>query len=92
MEVVYMLTSSPGLCQQQTYFDNSGGIVRVVARPFAHFIVGSRLVGIGRFTYQNRGLIGLTPFQVWLLFVGSKISTNQGLRLTILWEKYIALQ
>ena len=82
MEVMYMLTSPLGLCQQRTDFGNLGGTIRVVARNLARLLVGSCHVGIGRFTYENRGLIGLTPFRVWLLFVGSKISTNRGVRLT----------
>ena len=80
---MYVLTSSLGLCQQRTDFGHLGGIVRVDARNFGHFLVGSCHVGIGRFTYQTRGLIGLTPFWVWLLFVRSKISTNWGVRLTM---------
>ena len=61
MQVMYMLTSSLGICQQQTDFRNLGGIVRVDTRIFAHFLVGSRNVGIRRFTYQIHELIQLTP-------------------------------
>ena len=70
MEVMFMLTSSLGICQQRTDFGNLEGIVRLIARLLAHFLVGSCHVGIGRFTYQTRGLIGLAPFWVGLLYVG----------------------
>ena len=82
MDVMYMLTSPLGLCQQRTDFSNLGGIVRVVARIFAYFLVGSRHVGIGRFTSYTRGLIRLTPFWIGLLFVGPKFPTNRGVSLT----------
>ena len=55
MEVMNMLTSPLGLFQQRIDFGHLGGIVRVDARNFAHFLVGSRHAGIGRFTYQTRG-------------------------------------
>ena len=79
---MYMLTSPLGLCQQWADFGNLGGFVRVGPRSFARLLIVSRHVGIGRFTYQDHGVIGLTPLQVWLLFVGSKSSTNRGVRLT----------
>ena len=72
MSVMYMLTSPLGLYQQRTDFGNLEGIVRIDARIFARFLVGSRHVGIGRFTYQTHGLIRLTPFCVELLYVGLK--------------------
>ena len=59
---MYMLTSPLWLCQQRIDFDNLAGIVRVVARICSQFLVGSRQLGMGRFTYQNRRLFGLTPF------------------------------
>ena len=72
MEVVYMLTSPLGLCQQRTDFDNLGGTIQLLARHFAHFWVGFDNKGICRFTYQINGLIRLPPFWVELLYVGLK--------------------
>ena len=50
-----MFTSSLGFCQQQTDFGNLGSIIRVPNRIFAHFLGGSRHIGIGRFMYQTHG-------------------------------------
>ena len=72
MEVMYILTSPLGLCQQRTDFGNLGGTFRLLARHFAHFWVGFDNEGIRRFTYQTHGLIRLTPFGVVLLSVGLK--------------------
>ena len=69
---MYVLTSPLGLCQQRTDFGNLGGTIRLLARHFAHFLVGFHNVGIRRFTYQIHGLIRLTPFWVELLYVGLK--------------------
>ena len=82
MEVMYILTSPLGICQQRTDFGNLEGIVRLIARLLAHFLVGSHNVGISRFTYQIHRLIRLTPFWFVLLFVGSKSPANRGVRLT----------
>ena len=82
MEVMFMLTSSLGICQQRTDFGNLEGIVRLIARLLAHFLVGSQNIRISRFTYQTHRLIRLTPFLFVLLFVGLKIPANWGVRLT----------
>ena len=52
MEVMYMLTSPLGLFQQRTDFGNLGGTIRLLARHFAHVLVGFHNVGIRGFTYQ----------------------------------------
>ena len=76
MEVMYVLTSPLGICQQPTDFGNLEGIVRLVARLLAHFLVGSHNVGIRRFTHQIHSLIRLTSFWVVLIFVGAKHPAN----------------
>ena len=72
MEVMYILTSPLGICQQRTDFRNLEGIARLIARLLAHFLVGSCHVRIRRFTSQIHGLIRLTPFGVELLYVKLK--------------------
>ena len=59
---MYVLTSLLGLCQQRTDFGNLGGTIRLLARHFAHVLVGFDNVGIRRLKYQIHGLIRLTPF------------------------------
>ena len=78
MEVMYMLTSPLGICQQRTDFGNLEDIVRLIARLLAQFFIGSHNVGISRFTYYIHRLIRLTPFWFVLLFGWIKKSSESG--------------
>ena len=82
MEVMYVITSPLGIFQHRRDFGNLGGVVRLIARLRAHFLVGSRHGGIRRFKYQIHRLIKLTSFLDALLSVGPKSQVNPGVRLT----------